>query len=136
MPWEVKIHREIQIIETCYSGYLLPVELNAAVIETADQIRAHGIGRLLGDCTALKGGHSVIDLHYLAAAFASSNLGGTIKEAVLLPKLPGPQEDVKFWEEECAKRGMRVRVFEDRDTAVEWLLEHDDMADKTAEVVC
>ena len=125
MPWQVKVNPDVPVIETYYSGRLSPDELNDAVKETIVQARARNIRLLLGDCTALAGGHSVFDLYHLANDVCLNHKGITVKEAVVLPELPAQKENVMFWETACFNRGMHVRIFGDRKSALDWLLEPD-----------
>ena len=122
MPWHASIHTDLPIVETCYSGILTPSELSDAARETLTLARTSGRNLLLGDCTALVGGHSIADLYSLANAIRSSGEGYSLKEAVLLPSLPTSIEMVKFWEDVCHTRGFNVRVFSNRQSALDWLL--------------
>ena len=122
MPWRASVNPDVPIIETYYSGVLTQSELSAAVHETIELCRTYGRTLLLGDCTALVGGHSVVDLYVLADFVMASGIGHTIKEAVLLPELPASAENVKFWETTCYNRGFSVRLFNDREGALKWLL--------------
>ena len=122
MSWHLEMteHASFPILETHYVGVLSPSQLSAAVHATIDGARAMTRPLLLGNCTALAGGHSPFDLY--ADMLLSAGLAGTFKEAVLLPALPGPIEDVRFWETTCLNRGINVRVFTERDAAVAWLV--------------
>jgi hypothetical protein len=122
MPWQVKVNPDMPVIETYYIGQLNPDELNDAVKETIVQAYAHNIILFLGDCTALTGGHSVFDLYNLASHVSESSNGKSIKEAILLPELPTQKESVLFWETTCLNRGLQVRIFGDRKSALDWLL--------------
>ena len=122
MPWETRIHLELPIIETRYSGLLTPEELTEAARETLALVRAHGRTLLLGDCTDLKGGHSIVDLYGLVDIIKASGSVTDLKEAVLVPSLPDPVDKVRFWETTCYNRGLYVRVFEDRQAAIDWLV--------------
>jgi len=123
MPWRTSVHPDLPIVETCYSGVLSQPELATAISETLALAHARGLNLFLGDCTALVGGHSVVDLYFLADALAASGLGHTIKEAVLLPGLPDSAENVRFWETACYNRGFKVKIFLDRESAIKWLME-------------
>lgn len=122
MPWSIVIHSDLQVIETRYSGALSPSELSDAVSATLQAVRDHGTGLLLGDCTTLAGGHSVIDLFDAVRVLLSSGIAFTLKEAVLYPPGPVPPDNVQFWETACVNRGVYVRAFQDRQTAINWLL--------------
>jgi len=122
MPWQVIVHKELSIIETVYSGLLSPDELKAAVCETGKMAHLYGTGLLLGDCSALVGGHSVVDLYYLADAVRENEMSFTLKEAVILPELPESKEFAEFWETTSVNRGLLVRLFKDRKSAIDWLV--------------
>ena len=53
--------------------------------------------------------------------FPSSRVA--LKEEVLLPKFPESVEHVKFWEDTCSNRGLNVRIFDNRQHALDWLIE-------------
>lgn len=42
--------------------------------------------------------------------------------ALVLPKNPKSVEDARFYESACFNRGWIVQLFEDRDTAIKWLM--------------
>lgn len=123
MPWRTNVPPDLPIIETIYSGFLTPSELFAAVSETLALVRVHGKTLLLGDCTALEVGNSSLDLFQAADLFLSSGISRTLKEAILVPSLPIAVQSVQLWETMCLNRGLHVRLFQDRQTALDWLLE-------------
>lgn len=123
MPWRVIVCPDHPIVETSYSGLLTPSELTSAVHETLAAAEQEGVNRLLADCTTLEGGHSVVDLYTLAKEVAERGIMWTIREAVLLPRRPDAGEKVRFWETTCINRGFTVRLFDDRQAALDWLLE-------------
>jgi hypothetical protein len=123
MPWTARLNAEAAIVEITYVGVLTRVDLTAAALAALDVARAHDNWRILADCTRLEGGHSITDLYFLAEAIATSGVAGLLKEAVLLPALPAVADDVQFWETTCSNRGLRVKVFGEREVALHWLLE-------------
>lgn len=123
MPWHASLHPELPIIETVYSGNLTPSELSDAIDENIRLVRLHGQTALLSDCTGLTHGHSLVDLYYAVDAVLASGMAPLLKEALLLPDLPAPADKVKFWETACLNRGLRVRIFVERQRALEWLIE-------------
>ena len=133
MPWQVQVRQDMPVIETWYSGVLSPAELNAAASETLDQARAHSRGLLLADCTTLAGGHSVFDLFDLAEAVRASDMGFVVREAVILPKLPAQAEVAEFWETTSRNKGLQVRLFADRKSAIGWLLQQAEQRTKPQE---
>lgn len=123
MSWEVFVQSGCPIVETRYAGELSMADLMQAVDATVAAGMQHGIKRFFSDCLALKGGHSLTDLYFLAQKVAESGVGGDMREAVLLPVQPAAKDEALFWESTARNRGFVVRVFGDRDAAQKWLLE-------------
>lgn len=123
MPWNIVVHDGLGVVETQYSGVIPGAELAAAVTATINTGKREGMRRFLGDCTELAGGHSAVDLYGLAELLQAAGVAAHFKEAILVPQLPSAMEDVRFWETACYNRGLRVRIFEDRQQALDWLAE-------------
>jgi len=127
MPWQTIVQTDLPIIETSYSGRLTKNDLSSAIRETLAVARTHGRILFLGDCTSLDGGHTIIDLYFLAKEVSkevSLSFGShLLKEAILLPSIPTLIEKINFWETLGQNGGFRVRVFRDRQSAIDWLLE-------------
>ncbi len=122
MPCHVMINPAHPVIEISFSGSITRFELADALRETLALAEAHDTCRILADCSQLAGGHSSIDLYYLAETVSTSGIAHRLKEAVLLPELPESSENVKFWETTCFNRGIRVSLFTDRQQALAWLI--------------
>jgi hypothetical protein len=127
MPWQTIVHTDLPIIETSYSGRLTKNDLSSAIRETLAVAHTHDRILFLGDCTNLDGGHTIIDLYFLAKEVSkevSLSFGShLLKEAILLPSIPTLIEKINFWETLGQNGGFRVRVFRDRQSAIDWLLE-------------
>ena len=123
MPWNVFIHPENPIIETQYIGGLSPEELSNAFYQTVALAEQHKATLFIADCSQLTGGHSLFDLYELIKVIGASDLRRSFKEALLLSDSPLINEDVKFWETACRNQGLQVKVFQDRQAALDWLLQ-------------
>lgn len=123
MPWHVRVHSDPPIIELALSGRLTPTELTEAARETLVLARQQSAPRVLGDCSALEGGHSVVDLYALAEWLAADSVGPRLREAVVIPDLSLVSDHVRFWETACRNRGIEVQAFNDRASALQWLCE-------------
>lgn len=123
MPWEVIVHPDRPIVELRYIGLVSPTELNDSMTTTLRHLRSLGRSRVLGDCSKLEGGHSVVDLFAMVEALNASGVTGAMKEAVILPEADATATSIRFWETACYNRGMRVRAFGERAQALEWLIE-------------
>ena len=121
MPWSARYNTELSIVETVYAGTLTPGELAEAVHSTLELARKHGARLMLGDCTALSGGHSVVDLYFLIDLVVASGLAHELREALILPVLPASADNVRFWESTAFNRGLMVKLFDNREHAVDWL---------------
>jgi hypothetical protein len=122
MPWTLTHWPDLAVIETVYSGRIGASELRSAVESTISAFRSTGALRVLSDCTRLEGGHSIVDLYALVDLLGSLALPASFREAILLPQQPFAAEDVRAWETFCVNRGILVRVFQDRQAALDWLV--------------
>lgn len=122
MPWNVTFHPDTRIIETTFAGLLTPDELKAAVMATLHECHSRDVPLLLADCSQLQGGHSIVDLYEMASAVASSAVVGNLREAVLVPASAVAADSVRFWETAAGNRGITVQLFQDRASAVAWLI--------------
>ena len=123
MPWSITLHSDHPVIETRYSGLLSQSELYQAVSETITLAREHERVLFLADCSLLDGGHSFTDLFFLADFILAEATSHTLKEAVLVAGSSVSSEHVEFWETTCFNRGFNVKIFHDRQRAIEWLLD-------------
>ena len=123
MPFQVRLNATPPLVEAVFAGKLTPPELTAAAEGMLDLARKNAVYRVLADCTALEGGHSLFDLYALADFIFASGLSNKIKEAVVLPLAAEAVEAVRFWEITCKNRGILVKVCEDRQSAIDWLKE-------------
>lgn len=121
MPWHTIVHNNPPIIETCYSGILSADELLEAIEKTIRLVHTHEIFLLLGDCSKLFGGHEITDLKRLAEMLSNSDISQAIKEAIIVPEAPNVSDLAYFWTCMTQNKGLVVRPFEDRQSAIEWL---------------
>lgn len=121
MPWTVSFWPERLVVETVYSGVLSPEDLESAIDESLTAAREHRVARFLADCSGLQGGHSILDLYGMATMLEAKGVPPGVREAVILPQLNAPADDVRFWETVCQNRGYAVRVFSRREDALDWL---------------
>lgn len=121
MGWRAEYVASGGFVETRYEGVLGADELAAAVQQTLAVARAHGTTLYLGDCSKLVGGHTIFDLYGFVRLLESLGLVGRFKEALIMPALSAAARDVVFWETACQNRGLLVKVFPDREAALQWL---------------
>lgn len=123
MPWQITYYEDPGVIETCYEGIVPPPELCAAVAKTLELAQKHNTTLFLANCSALQGGHSILDLYDLVQHLDAIEVPRGFREAVVLPELETIAEDVKFWEMAFGNRGFTVCSFISREAALRWLRE-------------
>lgn len=121
MPWAIAYLEDLDAVQTDYEGLIPPDDLVQAARETLLVADARRTDRLLGDCTKLEGGHTVVDLYGLARLVEEIFKGRAIHEALVMPELKAAAHEVSFWETTCRNRGLDVRVFRTREDAKAWL---------------
>ncbi len=109
------------VVESVYSGVVSPAELGRAVADTVALARESGIWRFCTDVTGLTGGHSTGDLFAVVSLLEQMGLPRTLREALLVPPSTIAAPDVQFYEDATRNRGWNVRLFTDRERALEWL---------------
>ena len=95
----------------------------AQAIEASTELGIkHNTPRRLIDCTRLKGGERIMDNYKITDKLEEVRPMRNTRLALILPPDPATSEGLKFFETAARNRGQRVRVFETREAAVEWLL--------------
>lgn len=123
MPWKISYLEELKIIKTVYTDPIRLEELMEAVqanIKLAKEKQTH---LFLGDSTAQSQSGSTMDIYQLGQFIESLNVDLNFKEAMVAPKGHGKVvEDLHFYETVTNNRMIRVRLFQDIETAIEWLV--------------
>jgi hypothetical protein len=120
MNWKTSYHDTEKVVELVYSGAVSRSELSTSAAAVLEIARSHGANRVLADCSDMHGGHSIADLYFLSDWLLEVR-AIRIREAVVLPAEAASSELARFWETTCNNRGLRVRVFDHRETAQRWL---------------
>jgi hypothetical protein len=122
MPWRVHIHAERSIVETRYAGEVSEAELEEAGCETIVRAVVSGSRLILADCQAMTGGHRQALLESLVENFHTNTRTRRVKEAVVLPADAEAAASVTAWRRMCRSHGLEVDCFDDRESAIAWLL--------------
>lgn len=121
MPWSTSYSPEVDAVVTTYVGLISPESLKQAVEGTMALGLEKGTSKFLADCTALEGGHSIVDLYFISKLLEEAGVSRTFREAIVLPHLQSAGDEVRFWETTCWNRGMDVWIFRTTAEAVGWL---------------
>lgn len=122
MPWKINHNTDQNIIELTYFGQVTANDLTDAFMAAKDLSQKEDIKKCLADCTDMLGGHSIMNLYAIIELLEGFKLH-RLKEALLLPSLQASKKDVEFYETACVNRGFNVKIFNNYQQAVEWLLE-------------
>ena len=122
MPVRIEVHSDPSYVEAVYTGPLGEGEMAAAAGEAKALARTYGTSMRLADCSALGDTLLLSDLFGFASGLAESPADRSIRDAVVLPRLPFWDEALRLWESACLDRGLVVCVFHDRQSALAWLL--------------
>jgi len=130
MPWNSAFNTQSEHVELTITGIVSRDDLVAASDSVMNLALKHDTSLVLTDCSLMAGGHSILDLYFLAKRLAGNPAQvRRFREAVLLALDPNARAMVRFWETACLNRGLNVRVFENRELALEWLRETADAVD-------
>lgn len=122
MPWTVEYNAEYDIIQCTYVGRITDDDFKKATIRSRDLAKTNNTSRFLIDDSEWEGGASTLGLHGLPALFEELGFERTSRGALILPPLGTAEaEDAHFFETVCYNRGWQVKVFTDRQDAIDWL---------------
>lgn len=98
MPWSASYSADADAVMTTYAGVIPPDLLAEAVKGTMALGLEKGTSRFLADCTALEGGHSIVDLYFISQLLEDAGISRSFREAIVLPQLQSAAAEVRFWE--------------------------------------
>ena len=120
MALQIQIDAELAIIEITASGTLTKKEVSTTMSEMKELSQEHGITRILANVSELEQGPS------LAATFAIFNSYPRGLRNAIVSEKPLPSRvvnDLRFIERMLLTRKQPTGLFENREEAVQWLLE-------------
>ena len=113
---------EYPVVEMVVDG-LLTAEEGAQAMGAGMALSAqHGVWNTLADFTHMRRTAPGSDIVALADAAASAGLPPEWQEALVLPIEPNAAVWARLWEAAAVNRGLRVKCFHDRDSALAWLV--------------
>ena len=121
MPYRQEYHADLDIFETVYSGSISAADLKSAVDEGNNHHLDGGVQKFLADARDIELAADVADLYELPRSYADSGVMRSARMAVVSPRSPEMKALAFFYETVCLNRNWRVRLFETREEAVEWL---------------
>lgn len=122
MSYTIEYNRMLQIVEFVCAGRYTAQELRESTSKAIALGKEHGDADALVDASKAELAVSIVELFNLPAhQYVDEDMNRKIRVAVVPPASPKDQEDVRFYETACVNRGWRVRLFPNRDGAIQWL---------------
>jgi len=129
MSLAVKFNSELGIVESEFSDLVTDEELEAEAVQSIALARENGTNLYLSDATQATFRVAIASVFDLPAVHDDHKLARPVRIAVLPPASEEGKEVVKFYETVCVNRGWSVKLFSDRNEALEWLLQSKDGAE-------
>ena len=121
MPYDLKYNSTLQIIEIVHVGILSGKDILESTDEGILLQTEHGSNAILIDATGLETVASITDVFDLPRQYDDGAVSRATRFAVVRPKRQVAREMAQFYDNVCNNRGWRVKQFDTRDEAVEWL---------------
>jgi len=124
MSWKAIHNKNLGILEVSFAGSPEISELKEAVATSLKLCYEKQVTRVLADCTKLitSGHDSIVGTYELGSFYESLKIEVVMKEAIILPVSEKAASMMYFFETTARNRGFNVRVFPERNDALEWLL--------------
>ena len=124
MPYTITHLQTYNVIEKVYSGKLAPADLVEILEKTNTMMQETGAKKVIADCTTLTEGYTAFDLYYLMEKISHMQIDPYSSEAIILSKNPDTNKNLLFFETLATNNGFKCKTFENRESAMEWLLSH------------
>lgn len=123
MPWKLSYLEDLKIVKTVYTEPAKLEELMEAVAANIIVAKEKQTNLFLGDCTSLTETGETMDIYELGLFIESLQANWAIKEAIVAPiNRKNVVKDLHFFETVAQNRMIMVRLFEDIEVAIDWLL--------------
>ena len=132
MTWSYKQNITLQIIEVTFSGSTSSLDLQDSTSKLIALEKEIDLNKFLIDTREMKFNGSLVDIFNLPAEqYEKEGADRNGRIAVIQPDEPKEREVVRFYETACVNRGWNVRIFSDRQPAINWLTLSNDSHDST-----
>jgi hypothetical protein len=121
MTIKVNFIDELQLVQSVFGVTYTLQDIKESTLEAQKMSVEKGVNRFIIDCTNLKQGRSIMDIHAIGSIFADLDVTRGIKQAVIVPEISEIQKNSLFYETTMRNRGYEIKAFTDRSKAVAWL---------------
>lgn len=125
MPHVVRTDPDHPIVEVAVRGAINDPEV-LGIFDAARVLQLEtGIGDVLVDCSDMSHSLTYPEVIALATVLADRGVMPHWRQAIIKPHDVVTAVTVSLWEAACSNRGLKVKVFRDHDSALEWLMTTD-----------
>ncbi len=123
MPWRAQLDAPRNLVEVAYSEDVSAADIRESALAVIGLMKQADTGLVLADITtATRLELSTSEVVGLPELFRRLGLDRPFREAMIAPLDSSVRDQAEFYETVCVNRGIPVRVFRDRDSAVQWLV--------------
>lgn len=126
MSWTVQLKCELGIIETTLFNTMIGADFKEATLRRIELQNETNIDRVLIDATNLTQVGSVADIYNVPNKVYEESSPRRTNIAFIMPKTDAIRKVADFYVDACFNAGWIVQPFEDRSSAIEWLLQLDE----------
>ena len=123
MAWDAIFLEKEKIVHVVFSGTISDIEFQEAIAGSLLLAEKNGTKQFLTDCTEMESGASVLKAIELAKKLSGMDEFWEIKEAIIFSKHERAVKDLEVYEAVTNNRGMNIKIFHDRESALRWLLQ-------------
>ena len=124
MPYAIKHVPELKMIEVVLTGVITGADLNRATTECVSLQKQTGVTTFLIDANGWEVTASPIDIFDLPARqYREEGVKRESRIAVIRPTSSSAREAARTYETMCRNRGWQARICQDRQSAINWLVD-------------
>lgn len=116
-----RVGYRLDLIEQIFSGYVTICEVEAATLKTFELAPKERPARFLADLRDVELQHSLVDLYLMPKQWQRMQFVRESGLALLVSDTGKMMKYAQFFETACRNQGWQVRLFTQRQDAIDWL---------------
>ncbi len=125
MPFKISSGTSPDRIEVSYTGNVSDEEFRNAITEFVIFNSEKHCLLVLTDLREMTVTPSILNVYDSINMFEKMGIDSRTSEALILPENKFIEKNVKFYENACLNRGYNVRIFYNREDALNWLKQNE-----------
>lgn len=121
MPFKIEAGTAPDNIEVTYSGTITDIEFRNAIAEFIRFNAEKKCLLVLTDLREMTVTPSILNVYDSINMFEKMGIDNRTSEALILPENKFVEKNIRFYENACQNRGYNVRIFYNREDALQWL---------------